>query len=195
VKRRSKCNFNRCHLCFIDLKKQFQLQQTIIMETGGMKGRRKKWFGRTARSIMWRFWRSSHPFKYSMTNYFRKPSRRNGVFECPAWMQILVRDTEDALTYIQMEKTAESTWLIWLISIPVPLLLLRIWAKKKSQQLLEVLGRLTIQIFGCNFGGLIFNNWGALYFLPALLLFTSLCSNAQNTDISSNRFYNASRSF
>jgi hypothetical protein len=32
----------------------------------------------------------------------------NGVFECPAWMQILVRDTEDALTY-EMEKQAEST--------------------------------------------------------------------------------------
>jgi hypothetical protein len=35
----SKCNFNRCHLCFTDLieKQQFKLQQTIIMETGGMK--------------------------------------------------------------------------------------------------------------------------------------------------------------
>jgi hypothetical protein len=29
----------------------------------------------------------------------------NGVFECPAWMQILVRDTEDALTYIPDGKT------------------------------------------------------------------------------------------
>jgi hypothetical protein len=29
----------------------------------------------------------------------------DGVFECPSWMQILVRDTEDALTYVREGKT------------------------------------------------------------------------------------------
>jgi uncharacterized membrane protein len=33
---------------------------------------------------------------------------RRGVFECPSWIQILIRDTEDALTYIQQGKQAES---------------------------------------------------------------------------------------
>jgi hypothetical protein len=31
-----------------------------------------------------------------------------GVFECPSWIQILIRDTEDALTYIPQGKQAES---------------------------------------------------------------------------------------
>jgi hypothetical protein len=41
---RSKCNSDRGHFCFIGphRKHQFQLQNTIIMETGGMKGRRKE---------------------------------------------------------------------------------------------------------------------------------------------------------
>ena len=30
---------------------------------------------------------------------------QHGVFECPSWMQILVRDTEDALTYVADGKT------------------------------------------------------------------------------------------
>jgi hypothetical protein len=30
------------------------------------------------------------------------------IFECPSWIQILIRDTEDALTYIQQGKQAES---------------------------------------------------------------------------------------
>jgi hypothetical protein len=35
-------------------------------------------------------------------------SLEKGVFECPSWIQILIRDTEDALTYIQQGKQAES---------------------------------------------------------------------------------------
>jgi uncharacterized Zn-binding protein involved in type VI secretion len=29
-----------------------------------------------------------------------------GIFECPNWMHILIRDTEDALTYIEGKKAA-----------------------------------------------------------------------------------------
>jgi hypothetical protein len=28
-----------------------------------------------------------------------------GIFECPSWMQVLVRDTEDALSYVREGKT------------------------------------------------------------------------------------------
>ena len=32
-------------------------------------------------------------------------SKGNGIFDCPTWMQILVRDTEDPLTYQKTGKT------------------------------------------------------------------------------------------
>jgi hypothetical protein len=61
----------------------------------------------------------------------------NGVFECPAWMQILVRDTEDALTYIPDGKTGGIN-VIDLANInSCPLLLRRIWAKKIPTTLLR----------------------------------------------------------
>jgi hypothetical protein len=47
--------------------------------------------------------------EYGMTELLASVFFRNGVFECPSWMQILVRDTEDALTYIPDGKQAEST--------------------------------------------------------------------------------------
>jgi hypothetical protein len=44
---RSKCNSDRGHFCFIGphRKHQFQLRNTIIMETGAWKAGEKKWFG------------------------------------------------------------------------------------------------------------------------------------------------------
>jgi hypothetical protein len=42
-------------------------------------------------------------------NYSHKPIRLGeGVFECPSWIQILIRDTEDAPNYIPQGKQAES---------------------------------------------------------------------------------------
>jgi hypothetical protein len=32
-------------------------------------------------------------------------SKGNGIFECPPWMKILTRDTEDALTILDTQKT------------------------------------------------------------------------------------------
>jgi hypothetical protein len=41
-------------------------------------------------------------------SYYHKPIRWEGVFECPSWIQILIRDTEDALPIFRKEKQAES---------------------------------------------------------------------------------------
>jgi hypothetical protein len=39
--------------------------------------------------------------EYGMTELLSQAySLGSGVFECPSWMQILIRDTEDALTYV-----------------------------------------------------------------------------------------------
>ena len=86
---------------------QFSLQNTIIMETGGMKGRRKEMIREELHALLQKgFGVPSIHSEYGMTELLSQAySLGDGVFECPDWMQILVRDTEDALSYVDYGKT------------------------------------------------------------------------------------------
>ena len=88
-------------------KQKFQLKNTIIMETGGMKGKRKELIRVELHEILCDgFGVSSIHSEYGMTELLSQAySLGNGIFECPAWMQILIRDTEDAMTYVSNGKT------------------------------------------------------------------------------------------
>jgi phenylacetate-coenzyme A ligase PaaK-like adenylate-forming protein len=88
-------------------KHQFNLKNTIIMETGGMKGRRKEIIREELHQLLCKgFGVSEIHSEYGMTELLSQAySLGDGVFECPNWMQILIRDTEDALTYISEGKT------------------------------------------------------------------------------------------
>jgi hypothetical protein len=88
-------------------KQKFQLKNTIIMETGGMKGKRKELIREELHEILCDgFGVSSIHSEYGMTELLSQAySLGNGIFECPAWMQILIRDTEDAMTYVSNGKT------------------------------------------------------------------------------------------
>ena len=79
---------------------QFNLKNTIIMETGGMKGRRKELVREELHSILKNgFGVSKIHSEYGMTELLSQGySKGNGVFVSPPWMKILTRDTEDALT-------------------------------------------------------------------------------------------------
>lgn len=86
---------------------QFNLKNTIIMETGGMKGRRKELVREELHQILQNgFGVSEIHSEYGMTELLSQGySNGNGVFKTPPWMKILTRDTEDALTIQQMGKT------------------------------------------------------------------------------------------
>jgi hypothetical protein len=86
---------------------QFQLQNTIIMETGGMKGRRKEMTRMELHKTLCEgFGVSKIHSEYGMTELLSQGySKGNGVFDCPPWMKILTRDTEDALTILENQKT------------------------------------------------------------------------------------------
>ena len=88
-------------------KQKFQLKNTIVMETGGMKGRRKEIIREELHDILCKgFGVKSIHSEYGMTELLSQAySLGNGIFECPSWMQILVRNTEDALTYVNYGKT------------------------------------------------------------------------------------------
>ena len=85
----------------------FNGSNLIIMETGGMKGRRREMIREELHQLLQSgFGVSSIHSEYGMTELLSQAySLGNGIFECPPWMQILVRDTEDAQTYVTNGKT------------------------------------------------------------------------------------------
>lgn len=88
-------------------KQNFKLKNTIIMETGGMKGRRKEIIRAELHNILCQgFGVAEIHSEYGMTELLSQAySLGEGIFECPAWMKVLVRDPEDALTLIPDGKT------------------------------------------------------------------------------------------
>ena len=85
----------------------FQLQNTIIMETGGMKGKRKELIREELHDILRKgFGVTAIHSEYGMTELLSQAySYGDGIFECPPWMDIFIRDTEDALTYLSDQQT------------------------------------------------------------------------------------------
>ena len=88
-------------------KKQFRLENTIVMETGGMKGRRKEMIREELhKELTEGFGVSKIHSEYGMTELLSQAySNGNGIFDCPPWMKILIRDPEDALSYLPDNKT------------------------------------------------------------------------------------------
>lgn len=134
-------------------KQQFHLQHTIIMETGGMKGKRKEMIREELHDQLCNgFGVSAIHSEYGMTELLSQAySLGNGVFECPSWMQIHIRDTEDALTYITNGKTGGIN-VIDLANInSCSFIATQDLGKKYPNTTFEVLGRFdNSDIRGCN---------------------------------------------
>ncbi len=134
-------------------KQNFQLKNTIIMETGGMKGKRKEMIREELHEILCNgFGVSTIHSEYGMTELLSQGySLGNGIFECPTWMQILVRDTEDALTYVADGKTGGIN-VIDLANInSCSFIATQDLGKKQPNNSFEVLGRFdNSDIRGCN---------------------------------------------
>lgn len=86
---------------------QLQLKNTIIMETGGMKGRRKELIKEELhQQLKLGFGVNDIHSEYGMTELLSQAySSGNNIFKTPPWMQVLTRDTEDALTIQTFNKT------------------------------------------------------------------------------------------
>jgi len=79
----------------------FSFKHTVVMETGGMKGRRKEMVKTELHETLKNgFGVSKIHSEYGMTELLSQAySTGEGVFYCPPWMKILIRDPEDALSY------------------------------------------------------------------------------------------------
>jgi len=76
------------------------LSGVIVMETGGMKGRRKELTRLHLHSILkGKFNVLSIHSEYGMTELLSQAySKEDGIFYCPPWMKIIIRDPLDPLT-------------------------------------------------------------------------------------------------
>lgn len=83
------------------------LTNTIVMETGGMKGRGKELVREALhRELSTGFGVPNIHSEYGMTELLSQAySEGEGIFRCPPWMQIRVRDTEDPLSEIGTGRT------------------------------------------------------------------------------------------
>jgi phenylacetate-coenzyme A ligase PaaK-like adenylate-forming protein len=81
-------------------KNPMPLHHTIVMETGGMKGRKKEW----TRKEVHEFLKSKTGLKnihseYGMTELLSQAySKANGIFQPAEWMSVLIREEDDPLT-------------------------------------------------------------------------------------------------
>ncbi len=83
------------------------LKHTQIMETGGMKGRRKELLREELHELLGKaFEMDVIGSEYGMTELLSQAyALKQGAFACPPSMQVLVRDTQDPFTYLANGKS------------------------------------------------------------------------------------------
>ena len=82
-------------------------ENVIVMETGGMKGRRKEMLKQELHHELIRGLGVTHIHsEYGMTELLSQAySKGGGIFECPPWMKIKIRQVDDPLSYCANGKT------------------------------------------------------------------------------------------
>jgi hypothetical protein len=93
----------------LDFAEQFpmDLGDCIIMETGGMKGRRKEMIRSEVHDILTRQFKTTKIHsEYGMTELLSQAySKGDGIYNCPPWMKIVLTDPNDPLLPLSHGKT------------------------------------------------------------------------------------------
>jgi hypothetical protein len=78
------------------------LKNTIVMETGGMKGRREELTRMEVHDqLKEAFDKTEIHSEYGMTELLSQAyAKKEGRFQCPPWMRVLIRDDEDPLSVL-----------------------------------------------------------------------------------------------
>lgn len=93
----------------LDFVEQFKIDfpELIVMETGGMKGKRKEMVREELHETLYAgFGVKNIHSEYGMTELLSQGySYGQGIFNCPPWMKILLRDTSDPLSLLQTKQS------------------------------------------------------------------------------------------
>lgn len=134
-------------------KHQFNLKNTIVMETGGMKGRRKELIRSELHKILTEgFGTKKIHSEYGMTELLSQGySFGNGIFKSVPWLKILIRETQDPFSFCKNGKIGGVN-LIDLANIySCSFLQTQDLGKKIDNHSFEILGRFDASdIRGCN---------------------------------------------
>lgn len=134
-------------------KYQFQLKHTTIMETGGMKGKRKE----LTREELHQFIKKASGVKhvhseYGMTELLSQAyAKNNGLYSTPPWMKIVIKDINDPFQSLPTNATGAIN-IIDLANIDsCCFIATQDLGKIKDNGQFEVLGRFdTSDLRGCN---------------------------------------------
>lgn len=88
-------------------KQEFSLNNTFVMETGGMKGRRKELIKSELHALLKKgFGISTIYSEYGMTELLSQAySLGKGLYQTPPWMKIFIREVEDPFTILPKGKS------------------------------------------------------------------------------------------
>jgi hypothetical protein len=93
----------------VDFADKFPLSlpHAVIMETGGMKGKRKEMVREELHAFLSERFRCKNIHsEYGMTELLSQAyAKEKGRFKSPPWMKVLVRDTNDPLSLLDENKT------------------------------------------------------------------------------------------
>ncbi|MFA5972027.1 MAG: acyltransferase [Lentimicrobiaceae bacterium] len=93
----------------LDMAENFPvtIPDAIIIETGGMKGRRKELTRMELHEQLCKsFGVGKIHSEYGMTELLSQAwSAGDGIFRCPPWMKVMIADTNDPLSYLETGRT------------------------------------------------------------------------------------------
>jgi len=93
----------------LDLAEKFPVNfpELIVMETGGMKGKRKEMVREELHGVLTSSFGVDKIYsEYGMTELLSQAwSKGDGLFETPPWMKVMIRDTNDPLSFLPHNKT------------------------------------------------------------------------------------------
>ncbi len=129
------------------------LQNTIVMETGGMKGRKKELTRVELHDILKKgFGVDEIHSEYGMTELLSQGyMKSHQIFESPNWMHILIRETEDPFSYVDEGKSGGVNVIDLANYHSCSFIATDDLGRKKSSQTFEILGRFDhSDVRGCN---------------------------------------------
>lgn len=132
---------------------QMNLKHTIVMETGGMKGRKKEITREELHRILKEgFGTPEIHSEYGMTELLSQGySRGDLTFKTPNWMKIMIRETEDPFNYVKIGKTGGVNVIDLANVNSCSFIATDDLGKKVSDNQFEILGRFDhSDVRGCN---------------------------------------------
>lgn len=139
----------------LDLADQFPMDfsDLIIVETGGMKGRRKELVREELHDTLKSAFAVDKIYsEYGMTELLSQAySKGDGLFETPPWMKVLVRDMNDPFTMLPKGKTGGINVIDLANIYSSSFIATQDLGKKNEDGSFEVLGRFdNSDVRGCN---------------------------------------------